>query len=408
MRVVNRYLSKRGKTFYLIKRVPDDVRELYPTGSIRESLKTTDLATARRIRDNRIKELEAQWNAVRALPKGKHIDHRLLHEALEFRKQALGPDRQEVLEVVEDRTHDIYNDDVPEELQDFQGSEKANEFYCIASGSKLPTQIAIDEFLASANLKPSTRGLYKGLLKQLGQEFSFLEDMNRTTVRAFLRSYSQNRTTKAVGNMVTAARSLLHFHGFERDVFDDHRIDAGKQLLTKGVWTDKELHRLANANDASQWVRDCIIVAAYSGLRRQEGCGLVYEADKDQLVVEASRAKTKNSIRRVPCHPMARDAAKRIASGASKADKDKLTKRMRELVDKLDIPRTVVIDGVTHKRDFHALRHTFASKLAASGVDQSAIARILGHAPASVTGRYAGKVDPEIDRAVIERVSYEG
>ena len=44
MRVVNRYLSKRGKTYYLIKRVPD-------------GLNTKDLAVARKIRDRRIKEL---------------------------------------------------------------------------------------------------------------------------------------------------------------------------------------------------------------------------------------------------------------------------------------------------------------------------------------------------------------
>jgi hypothetical protein len=57
MRVVNRYLSKRGKTYYLTKRVPDDVRELHPFGAIRESLNPKDLAVARKIRDRRIKEL---------------------------------------------------------------------------------------------------------------------------------------------------------------------------------------------------------------------------------------------------------------------------------------------------------------------------------------------------------------
>jgi hypothetical protein len=45
--------------------------------------------------------------------------------------------------------------------------------------------------------------------------------------------------------------------------------------------------------------------------------------------------------------------------------------------------------------------------LASLGTEQSVIARILGHAPASVTGRYAGKVDPEVDRQVIERLTYE-
>lgn len=406
MRVVNRYLTKRGRTYYLIKRIPDDVRALHPgEDTIRESLKTTDLIAARRIRDARLKELEARWNAYRALPRGKHLEPHELHVALEFRKQADGPDREAVLEFVGDHAVSIYNDDVPEELHGLERSEKAGEFYAIASGAKLPTQLAVTHFLAGANLKPSTRGLYKGVLQQLAAEFPFIEGMDRASVLKFVRAYSQTHTAKAVGNLLTASRSLLHYHGKSQDAFKDLRIDAGKPLLLKGVWSDKELTRLANASTALQWVRDCIVVAAYSGLRRQEVCGLVYDADNDQLVVPASNAKTKSSVRRVPCHPKAREAAKRLDQ--SGAPKGKLTRRFAELVDKLEIPRTVTIDGVPYKRDFHAIRHTFASKLASLGVEQSTIARILGHAPASVTGRYAGKVDPEIDRPAIDRVSYQ-
>ena len=97
MRVVNRYLSKRGQTYYLIRRVPDDVRELHPgEKTIRESLKTKDLLAARRIRDARLKELEAKWNAYRSLPRAKYLSPHELHAALELRKQTLGPDREEV------------------------------------------------------------------------------------------------------------------------------------------------------------------------------------------------------------------------------------------------------------------------------------------------------------------------
>jgi integrase len=403
---VNRYLTKRQRTYYLIKRIPGDVRVLHDADThIRESLRTTNLLAARRIRDARLKELEAKWDAYRASPRGKHLNPRELHEALHLRKQALGPDREEVLELVEDRTLGIYHDDVPEELHDFEGSEKAGEFYSIASGAKLPTHLAVTDFLAGANLKSSTRGLYKGLLQLLATEFSFLEDMDRASVRAFVRNYSQTRTPKAVSNLLTAARSLLDYHGHKKEAFQGHRIDAGKPLLAKGVWSNKELTRLATANNALPWVRDCIVVAAYSGLRRQEVCGLVYDAAKNQLVVEASTAKTGNSIRRVPCHPKAREAAKRLASSVSKADKGKLTRRFHELVNRLEIPRTVTIDGVLYKRDFHALRHTFASKLTSIGAEEAAIIRVLGHAPSIVTRRYSQKVDPEIDRPVIERIS---
>jgi hypothetical protein len=117
MRVVNRYLSKRGKTYYLIKRVPDDVRELHPSGVIRESLNTKDIAVARKIRDRRIKELDASWDAYRIRPKGKHLSSSLLNEAIELRKLVTqSKDQEGALELVEDRTNDLYNAEVPEEI----------------------------------------------------------------------------------------------------------------------------------------------------------------------------------------------------------------------------------------------------------------------------------------------------
>jgi integrase len=60
----------------------------------------------------------------------------------------------------------------------------------------------------------------------------------------------------------------------------------------------------------------------------------------------------------------------------------------------------------TVKRDFHAIRHTFASKLASLSTEEAIIAKLLGHAPLNVTGRYAGKVDTEVFRNVVEGVSY--
>lgn len=408
MRIVNHYLQKRGKTWYLNRRVPDDVKSLHATASIRESLNTADVLTARKIRDNRLRELEARWNAYRTLPQGKHIDRHLLDQALRLRE--LGQqeeDRPAFLQMIEDRTTEIYNDDIHEEDHGRLPSPKAGEFYGIASGKKTPIGIASDAFLASANLKPSTKALYKIQLGQLADVFVSLEDLNRQSVRIFLQAYAKTRTKKTVLGMITASRSLLSYHGHDPKVLEGHWFDAGKEQVSKGVWTDSEASRLSNANDAPQWLRDCITVALYSGLRRQEIGGLVYDAEKDQLVVQANKAKTANSVRRVPCHSRATDAAKRIVALGSGIRLNKITTGMYKLADKLAIPRSVVIDGVPHKRDFHALRHTFASKLTSLGTEQSTISRILGHAPSNVTGRYAGKVDPEIDRATIERIAYD-
>jgi integrase len=255
-------------------------------------------------------------------------------------------------------------------------------------------------------LKPKTRDLYRVMLKQLAAKFAFLEDMTREGVRGFLRDYQSSRTRKSISNLLTAGRSLLSFHDLDPKVFSSHRIDPGKDLVQKGVWDDDEVLRLANSNGA-QWLCDCITVAVYSGLRRQEVCGLVYDDKKDQLVVVASKAKTTSSVRRVPCHPLARDSAKRLASRPFPVRLNAVTDGFRELTDDLGLQRATEVDGQPVKRDFHALRHTFASKLASLGADDWRIARILGHARKNVTRHYAGKFDPEVDRALIERVDYK-
>lgn len=403
MRPLNKYLSRRNGKYQFVRRVPDDVAALHQSRSIREALNTSDLPTARILRDKRVGELESRWSAYRTLPKSETGlgAHQFNHDPSLFGGVARsGPHHGRHTELA----------DLREAASGQRGGEGANpstkaDYETAACASK-PMTVAAEEFLARANLKPSTKSLYGKVLKQVAGEFQTLDDISRSLVRQFLQTYSQDRTAKAVRNLIAAARSMLAFHGVDPGVFSGHRIDAGRATRIKGVWTDEEAFRLAHAKDSPQWLSDCIAVALHSGLRRQEICGLIYDAETDQLVVEASRAKTANSVRRIPCHSMAREAAKRLADLTPRLDPQRLTKAMQTLAARLKIPQVIEIDGVTHKRDFHAIRHTFASKLASLRVEESTIAKLLGHAPMNVTGRYAGKVDPEVFRSVVEKVSY--
>jgi integrase len=424
VRTVNRYLKKRGRTYYVVRRVPEDVQKLVGSEVFKQSLKTTDLHLARKLRDERLKLLELEWakarqtlrvhqqECLRMKAKGL-LNEAELREALELRQEMLAESNpaaiDEIKEFIEDRTKDIYNRDIPEEAWGRRGSAKAGEFYGIASGEQTPTGLAVERFLERANLKPSTKSLYRKMLKLAVAEFPFLEDVTRQRALKFLQAYAENTTAKSVSNLRTATRSLLAFHGLDPSVMAHHRIDAGKRATDKGVWTDEEVLRLIGESVPTRgdqgWLRDAITVAAYSGLRRQEVCGLVYDADKDQLVVVQGKAKTKSSVRRVPCHPMAREAAKRIVALSKPINEQTLTKQTQRLAAKLSIPQRIEIDGVEMKRDFHAFRHTFASKLSSLGVDEATIARIVGHR-GGITARYAGKVNPEIYREIVERVQY--
>ncbi|MGJ0621546.1 MAG: DUF6538 domain-containing protein [Methylocystis sp.] len=413
---MNRYLKKRGRTYYVVRRVPEDVQKLVGSTIFKESLKTTDLSLARKLRDERLKLLELEWakarQALRVKTRGM-LKADELREALELRHGLLAESDAALVdewkEAIGDRTKELYGGDVFESDFGRKGSAKAGEFYGIASGERTPTGLAVEQFLERANLKPSTKSLYRKMLKLTMAEFPFLEDITRQRALKFLRGYAENTTAKAVSNLRTATRSLLAFHGLDPSVMAHHRIDAGKQATDKGVWTDEEVLRLIGESVPTRgdqgWLRDAITVAAYSGLRRQEVCGLVYDADKDQLVVVEKKAKTKSSVRRVPCHPLAREAVKRIVALPKPINEQTLTKQTQRLAAKLSIPQRIEIDGVQHKRDFHAFRHTFASKLTSLGVDEATIARIVGHR-GGITARYAGKVDPELYRGTVERVSY--
>lgn len=407
MRIVNAHLKKRGQIYQLNKRIPADVRSLHGNAVfIRQSLKTSDVKAARLLRDKALRELEAEWTAYRLRPKGKLLSRDEMHQALVLKRELTSPgsDADDVRQAIEDVTLDMYQREVPEELDGEIASEKANEFYTVASGISTPTSLAADQFLQRANLKPSTVRLYRICLAHLAKQFPTIEQIDRKSVSKFLSDFSSTRTAKSTNNLIAASSSLLSFHALDPNVFRGHRIDAGVAAVAKGVWTNSEAYRLINANNAPQWLRDCINIAMHSGLRRQEIAGLVYDKEKNQLVVEKNKAKTAHSVRRVPCHPLIKGAVERLLASPPK-DKA-ISVGIARLAKKLEIKTTITIDGVPHKKDFHAIRHTFASKLSAQGVPEETIGRILGHASKSITARYAGKVDPELTRKAIEAVSY--
>jgi integrase len=406
MRIVNTHLKKRGQ-IQLAKRIPADVRSLHGNAVfIRQSLKTSDVKAARRLRDKVLRELEADWTAYRLRPKGTLLSRDEMHQALMLKRELTsgGKDVDDVKDVIEDVTLDIYRTEIPEELDGELSSEKAGEFFRIASGTRTPTSLAADQFLQRANLKPSTVRLYRICLAHLAKQFPCIEQIDRKSVSKFLSDFSSTRTAKSTNNLIAASSSLLSFHSLNPSLFRGHRIDAGVPAVAKGVWTNNEAYQLINANSAPQWLRDCINIALHSGLRRQEIAGLVYDNERNQLVVEKSKAKTAHSVRRVPCHPLIRGAVARIL--ASPPKEKAISVGIARLAKKLDIKTTITIDGVPQKRDFHAIRHTFASKLTAQGIPEETIGRILGHASKSITARYAGKVDPELTRNAIEAVNY--
>ena len=71
------------------------------------------------------------------------------------------------------------------------------------------------------------------------------------------------------------------------------------------------------------------------------------------------------------------------------------------ILKRAEIPR---VDAEGRKVDMHALRHTFASRLARSGAGLVQAQRLLGHSDPSLTARVYTHLDVEDLRGAVEGV----
>lgn len=397
MRKRDRHLKLRGDHYHLILRVPADVAPVVGKTLIQEALKTTNLAEARRKRDHLEAHHKARWNIIRDALKTRHMSPELASLAATLRGLLTDiPDDEATLRITER---------VAQQVEEKLTIKAAEEFKGKATGELKSMEMAVTEFLAKATIKDSTKRLYRSTLNVVCDRFPYIADIDRKAARIFLQTYAEGHTPKAIKNLIAAASSLYAFHGFDASVWKDHKLYAGKENTDRGVWTDGEVHRLIEAAHAiDPRMADALTIAAYTGMRRQEISNLRYDDAKDQIVVEAAFSKTKDSLRRIPCHPEAREAVKRFIR--DRLSVHMLSSRLPQVIEAANVEKEIKIDGKPHKRDLHAFRHTFASKLAEAGADEASIARLLGHAPTGVTRMYSNKVDPDSLRPTLELLKY--
>ena len=125
--------------------------------------------------------------------------------------------------------------------------------------------------------------------------------------------------------------------------------------------------------------------AVWTGLRLTELLHLEWPDIKDGFVI-VRRGKGRKQ-RLVPLAPQADEALKQVPRRLKELRvfwwmRDRYTTLRR-------FKRRLGWAGITKPFTFHALRHTFASFAAMSGVDLQVIAETLGHSTTSVTRRYA-------------------
>ncbi|MBL4805804.1 MAG: site-specific integrase [Rhodobacteraceae bacterium] len=168
--------------------------------------------------------------------------------------------------------------------------------------------------------------------------------------------------------------------------------------------TDDEYHQLLN--EASPHVRDAIMLAVETGLRREEQFSLQWcqiDWDRNEIILERTKTDTP---RRVPLSPIAKNL---LWSHWIRVDQNVSI----FVHEKLDNSRYVDMHrgflnacrraDITNMR-WHDLRHTYASWFVQNGGELYQLSRILGHTTLAMTARY-GHLRTEDLHAAVRKVT---
>lgn len=170
------------------------------------------------------------------------------------------------------------------------------------------------------------------------------------------------------------------------------------QRILRAIEADFEMKSAAGQAQDGEilWLRDIIVFAVSTGLRREEICALRWQAVNlsDGILTVGRRHITKSHHERpVFLAAPALEVLHRLLEKAStsndyvfsgkrggKLNGDYVGKQFKRYVRLAKLPEDV---------NFHSLRHTCASWLVMKGVPIRVVQEILGHSSATVTQRYA-------------------
>jgi integrase len=154
-----------------------------------------------------------------------------------------------------------------------------------------------------------------------------------------------------------------------------------------------------------EWLRNLVLFAVNTGLRRSELVNLRWE-DIDliaKLVVVRNREGFSTKSRRERTVPLNRSAIAALESQSSQIDhvfKDPWQRPLKKDYVTRWFGRTVIVAELDRRLHFHHLRHTFASWLVQAGAGIYEVQKLLGHSSVAVTQVYAHLAPSELHATV--------
>lgn len=229
-------------------------------------------------------------------------------------------------------------------------------------------------------------------------------DMNE-----FIDSLEKNLSNKTVRDIVLVLKSILKYA--ERKYNTNFKLDLitmpTSEKTELQVFNEKEIKKIEKVCIKSEDIRNIgILIAIYTGMRIGEICALKWEhidlnkklinvkqtlqrvyVEKKKTKVIITPPKTKTSERKIPIPQILYDELKKESVNYSK-DAYVIT----GIEDKYIEPRSfqyvykkaLETCGVKY-RNFHCLRHTFATRCIRVGMDIKSLSEVLGHADVNIT-----------------------
>jgi excisionase family DNA binding protein len=221
-----------------------------------------------------------------------------------------------------------------------------------------------------------------------------LSEITRQNVEQYSSRRVEEGVKKSTVNRELAVLRKMMFKAIDWGRLDQNPVQKedffqGEEQSKERVLTPDEQIRLLQASAAS--LKPILITALNTGMRRGEILGLEWErVDLKNRKITLACTNTKNKKRReIPINEELFSLLATLRAGANGSQyvfPNPFTGR--PLLDaKCAFYRACKRAGIKGLR-FHDLRHTFASRLSARGVDLNTIRELLGHGSIRMTQRY--------------------
>ena len=291
---------------------------------------------------------------------------------------------------------------------------EAQRFYGEAFGRLVSTTEFLEEWLSSLQVTDKTAKMRRAAIERLADKFPMLNDVSRKEVRRWVTELMTEVKSATAQRMMTDCRIYWAYLATIEVVPEDSapfdRLGLKVKWSSWLHYTPDEAVRLLNAAEGDAQLADVILMAMYTGARREELCSLKIEhvrGDRFEIV----DAKTAAGIRTIPIHRQLSKTIMRLVKDSedgyvlsglkpnANGDRgDAIGRRFTQLKRSL---------GFSDRHTLHSLRGTVITMLERAGVPEGTVQDIVGHNRSTLTGStYSGKSTLEMRRDALAKLAY--